>query len=117
MLGKLLPKSVKSYVHKEFRWLFKANLPSLVPDLMQSANYFPYRQNANVYSLPKPTPNGHPSPTAETVAVPPRELWVHYGRTAEEYLESGRQDVARMREVLARAGVALEAAPRVLELG
>jgi ubiquinone/menaquinone biosynthesis C-methylase UbiE len=113
MIGMLIPKSVKNYVHHEFRWLFKANLRSLMPELMQGANYFPYRQNAELYSFPK---NGHPRSVAQA-PVPPQELWVHYGRTPEEHLESGREDVARMREVLARAGVSLEDAPRILELG
>src|SRR5688572_18236017 len=113
MIGMLIPKSVKNYVHHEFRWLFKANLRSLMPELMQGANYFPYRQYAELYSFPK---NGHPRSVAQA-PVPPQELWVHYGRTPEEHLESGREDVARMREVLARAGVSLEDAPRILELG
>jgi ubiquinone/menaquinone biosynthesis C-methylase UbiE len=50
--------------------------------------------------------------------VPPRNLWIGYGDNEAEYVESGRLDVARMREILASAGLELSGATRpVLDLG
>jgi ubiquinone/menaquinone biosynthesis C-methylase UbiE len=42
---------------------------------------------------------------------------VNYGVSAEDYLESGRCDVAKMREILHQAGFPIERTERVLEFG
>jgi SAM-dependent methyltransferase len=49
--------------------------------------------------------------------VPPVELWENYGLTTEEYLESGRLDVATMLRLLTEAHGSLPPLGRVLDLG
>jgi len=49
--------------------------------------------------------------------IPPQALWIGYGRTPEEYVESGREHVERMRDILRGSGFELPAAPRILDLG
>jgi ubiquinone/menaquinone biosynthesis C-methylase UbiE len=44
-------------------------------------------------------------------------LWLGYGRTIEEWLESGRRHVGKMRELLAATGYEIKEGDRVLELG
>jgi SAM-dependent methyltransferase len=76
--------------------------------------YFPYVPEASCYVLPKAAaPPGAPPP------VPPRETWISekYGKTAEEYLASGRRDTQEMLDILNRAGVAVEALGHILEFG
>src|SRR5262249_38850582 len=54
---------------------------------------------------------------AETgLPIPPPELWAGYGNTVEFYLY-GKHDVGIMRGLAADAGLALEQAGRVLDLG
>lgn len=53
-----------------------------------------------------------------TLPVPPRDLWLGYGASEAEYLESGRQDANRMIGLLAAHGLDLAANVRsVLDLG
>jgi SAM-dependent methyltransferase len=51
--------------------------------------------------------------------VPPRETWISekYGKTADEYLTSGRCDVQDMVDILGRAGVSLDGVGHILEFG
>lgn len=59
-------------------------------------------------------PVGRDSP----LPVPPRDLWLGYGRTEEEFVSSGRDDVARMATILRPLGFDLAAPTRpVLDLG
>jgi SAM-dependent methyltransferase len=78
--------------------------------------YRPYLREAPGYVLPKvrvEVSAGAPRP------VPPKEQWISakYGKTAEEYLASGRRDTQEMLDILHRAGVALEAPGHILDFG
>ena len=78
--------------------------------------YYPYCPGARSYVLPKVARQdgdglGHP--------VPPRSQWISekYGKTAEEYLASGRRDLQDMENVLTRAGLSLADLGNILEFG
>lgn len=59
-----------------------------------------------------------PNPSSEDdFPVPPKELWQGYGSSPEEYLESGRDNMATMLEILLKAGESPETLTRVLDLG
>jgi SAM-dependent methyltransferase len=49
--------------------------------------------------------------------VPPEHLWLQYGRTADEYLVSGRDDVDVMLRLLKSAGAAPDGLGDVLDVG
>ena len=49
--------------------------------------------------------------------IPEAELWLGYGSTAEEYLESGRADIERMRSVLSDTGFEISTKSRILDFG
>jgi ubiquinone/menaquinone biosynthesis C-methylase UbiE len=58
------------------------------------------------------------STTEGELPVPPPQLWLGYGSCQEEYLESGRLDVERMRATLSSAGEILsKSGVKVLDLG
>jgi SAM-dependent methyltransferase len=76
--------------------------------------YFPFMPEASCYVVPKVRmAQGTPRP------VPPSETWISgkYGRTADEYLASGKRDVQDMLDILERAGVALTSSGNILEFG
>lgn len=73
--------------------------------------FLPYRPSARAYSLPLRRPR------AGALPVPPRELWIDYAGSEEEFLAGGREHVARMRELCAAHDKPLEEAGRILELG
>jgi len=56
------------------------------------------------------------STSHEDDPVPPSDLWEGYGKTADEYLSSGREHVAQMMQNLAAHGVTMPLR-RVLEFG
>lgn len=59
-----------------------------------------------------------PGPLADDgYAVPPVDLWQGYAETPEEFLETGRVDVATMLDILAKAAAPVETFGRVLDFG
>ena len=59
-----------------------------------------------------------PAPGVERLPLPPPALWLGYGESEADYLDSGAKDVRVMTELLAGAGLDLMAPPApVLELG
>jgi SAM-dependent methyltransferase len=56
--------------------------------------------------------------SSDSLPVPPRELWLGYGSTEQEYLDSGRTDTERMVAILAEAGYSVGASDLpILDLG
>lgn len=49
--------------------------------------------------------------------VPPQNLWMSYGKTADIYLDSGKHDIQVMRTLLEEAGFRFTPGQRVLEWG
>ncbi len=78
--------------------------------------YFPYMPEASSYVLPRV--GAVVSPVADR-PVPPKETWISdkYGKTADEYLASGKRDLQDMLDILDRAGVSLETSGHILEFG
>jgi ubiquinone/menaquinone biosynthesis C-methylase UbiE len=71
----------------------------------------PFGGNATEYVVPPCPPPSDPLP------VPPRELWLGYAETAEEYLACGRDDMTMMLAILRRAGQSPETLRTVLDFG
>jgi len=82
-------------------------------DVSISSRFLPYAPESDAWVLP---PRARRPPDAQ-LPVPPRDLWLGYGRTPEEYLASGRRDVESMRTLLSEAGTELSSCRRILDLG
>jgi ubiquinone/menaquinone biosynthesis C-methylase UbiE len=115
-IRKLIPRFIRQRLEGEYRWQLTKMLPSLSSSLMQFGNFYPHLPDSDSYTLPA-FPKCSGVSAESTYPVPPSDLWVNYGTSAEEYLESGRQDVAKMREILAQSSNPIEGANRILELG
>jgi ubiquinone/menaquinone biosynthesis C-methylase UbiE len=55
--------------------------------------------------------------SSDDFPVPPKDLWQGYGNSPKDYLESGRDNMATMLEILGKAGASPETLTRVLDLG
>lgn len=101
---------VLQYLFAKFQSLFIQ--PTILPYFV---TFFPYKRSSYAYVLPKVEPpqagrkSGLPNP--------PEHLWLGYGRTIGEWLESGQRHVAKMRSLLAESGYQFEQGHRVLEMG
>ena len=82
-------------------------------DVSISSRFLPYAPESDAWVLP---PRARRPPDAH-LPVPPRDLWLGYGRTPEEYLASGRRDVESMRTLLSEAGTEWSSCRRILDLG
>ena len=82
-------------------------------DASISSRFLPYAPESDAWALP---PRAR-RPAGAELPVPPRDLWLRYGKTPEEYLAGGRRDVESMRLLLSEAGIDLSSCKRVLDLG
>jgi ubiquinone/menaquinone biosynthesis C-methylase UbiE len=86
--------------------------PTILPYFI---TFFPHRRSSYAYVIPKLVP---PEATGKSdLPTPPESLWLGYGRTIEEWLESGRRHVGKMRSILSDSGFAFEDGNRILEMG
>ena len=106
-----LPRFAKAHIGRNFLRM----LPGAASSLMLHSHYYAHDARNDSYILPE-FPDGAPAP-GSAFAVPPSHLWVNYGRTTEEHLETGRMDVESMRAILARADRPIERADRILDFG
>jgi SAM-dependent methyltransferase len=59
-----------------------------------------------------------PANAGAALPVPPRDLWLDYGDDEQSYVESGREDTARMLEIIARSDAGFDPGARpILDLG
>lgn len=97
-----------------------AALPQVVMDLLPdnpclAAVVHPYQEGFPV-GIPRVPPGDDGQLDAAGLPVPPRALWEGYGPTAADYLDAGRMQSARLRELLDEAGMPLASAARILDL-
>jgi ubiquinone/menaquinone biosynthesis C-methylase UbiE len=86
--------------------------PTILPYFV---TFFPYKRMSYAYALPKNPPRG---PIGDPgLPTPPENLWLGYGRTIDEWLESGKRHIDKMRSILTDSGFSFEPGCRVLELG
>jgi SAM-dependent methyltransferase len=91
-------------------------LPGVAPSMMQLGHFWPHAYTAQSYARPT-TDRGPLGPAAGAdLPVPPEDFWAYYCTDAASFLESGRQDVGTMREIITSHGGSLDV-ERVLDLG
>lgn len=83
-----------------------------------AGQYFAEEPDAIHYRLPLPAsyPSGAVTDAA-TLPVPPRSLWLGYGSSEADYLDSGRGNVVEMLKVVRADGFDFGDAPRILDWG
>ena len=81
-----------------------------------SAKHVPLQASRPYPLLVRPA-RQEPTDAANTLSVPPSELWSGWGPTAADYVETGRADIDAMSRVLGTAGFDMSAAGRVLDFG
>ena len=86
--------------------------PTILPYFV---TFFPYKRSSYAYVVRKV--NRSQEFEFSRLPVPPEKLWLGYGKTAEEWLESGQRHVAVMRNLLAESDYHFGDGHRVLELG
>jgi SAM-dependent methyltransferase len=80
-----------------------------------AAKFYPYEEARRSYILPKV---GHECPKNESdLPIPPKDLWLGYGETSEEYLAWGRDQIRKMKDILEASGFSLGQGSRVLDFG
>jgi SAM-dependent methyltransferase len=112
----LLMQKFRNRVKRELNRQVMRAVRSEMSQLMQFAHHIPHRPDENSYVLPAYTAPTDFNPVSP-LPVPPSDLWVGYGSSAAEYLESGRQDVEKMRQILEQSGAPIDKAERILEFG
>jgi ubiquinone/menaquinone biosynthesis C-methylase UbiE len=114
MLELLIPGPIKRYLRGRTTFHIKSVLAGMNEQFMQSTHYFPLNGTDDLL-MPKGS-NEAPNNRASG-PCPPSHLWVNYGRTGEEYLETGRKDVEIMLDIFREAGASRETGQRILEFG
>lgn len=84
-------------------------------EIMTDFTFYPFRKGELDFVIPKEQPAPEIAP--DGLPIPPQELWIGYGKTAEEYLGSGQKDVATMVRLLADTSFELGPQSRVLDFG
>ena len=79
------------------------------------AKFFPYKPHSRSYILPRSTPSDE-APEGQ-LPIPPRNLWLGYAKTPEQYLASGHRRADQMREILATVGFKLQPGAKILDFG
>jgi hypothetical protein len=108
MLSKVLPKSVNALVRRE--------LARLVSSVMPYHQGFAPHQGTRPYVVPQ-VPHEREFHPVSSLPVPPVDLWIGYGATADEYLSIGRYDVQTMERLLSASSTSFASCGRILELG
>lgn len=116
LLSRITPGPVRRFL----RWALQPLLERSVHEVMTrtpviDGRHFPIRPLDDAYVIPKGVREDAGSP--DGMPIPPRELWWDYAPTAERYLEIGRLNIARMREILSANGGDLQAGMRILDFG
>ena len=112
MIHKIIPASVRMRLRNKIREaaLSGTNLP------LSAVKYIPYKHETSSYFLPKKPHNGR-EVYQPGLPIPPKELWLGYGRTKEEYLVSGEVHVRCMLDTISTSDFSLNSGDRVLDFG
>ncbi|MBS1966927.1 MAG: class I SAM-dependent methyltransferase [Chloroflexi bacterium SZAS-1] len=110
MLLKYLRTQIENRVKN---WLLRLTSSPLLGYLPP---FVPYESGRNTYMIPVAAhPEGRR--VSHDFPVPPKELWLGYGTTAQVYLEAGRHHVNRMLQITEGSGWSLPADARVMDFG
>lgn len=93
---------------------FASSLAPYGANPIRYIKYLPSSNGSSSYSLIYNPPNN----TDSLLPVPPQELWLGYGSTPDEYVDSGKQDIDKMLNILSDVGFAInDNKEPILDLG
>jgi ubiquinone/menaquinone biosynthesis C-methylase UbiE len=75
--------------------------------------YYPYKAREQCYAIPRTLASG--DRIANGLPVPPQPLWMGYGKTAEEYLDRGKNHADAMLKLVEASGFAPSQGSRILD--
>lgn len=78
--------------------------------------YYPYQLEQGFYIVPKLSTTDGDCDDAG-LPIPPKDVWFGYGGTTEEYLNSGKEHIDKMKQILHSTDFSLEKANRILDFG
>jgi len=112
MMKTIIPSPVRIWLRTRIRQaaLNGANLP------LTAVKYVPYKCDTSSYFIPK-KPGNTQEVCKRGLPIPPKELWLGYGTTKEEYLTSGEVHVHNMFEAVTASGFSLKSRDRILDFG
>jgi ubiquinone/menaquinone biosynthesis C-methylase UbiE len=93
--------------------LFLKVSESVMRDPHVADKFYPYKPYQSDYILLKS--GGERSGLG--LPTPPQELWMGYGPTTEDFLNSGKVDVDKMKKILGSVGFRIQDGNRVLDFG
>jgi len=112
MIESIIPQPIRIWLRTKIKEtvLGGTNLP------VTTMKYIPYEKGSSCYVLPK-EPDDNTAVCSSGLPIPPRDLWLGYGNSQEEFLSSGEEHVSKMLEILKRSGFSFAAGKRVLDFG
>lgn len=114
---KWISKRLKSWlINNLIQGRIATQIARLLKLPITAIKYFPYKCGEDSYYIPK-SPDIGIERCMDGLPIPPIPLWQGYGKTSGEYLESGREHVQKMLEILREANFQLGDGKRILELG
>lgn len=103
-------KNLKAYLRQRLK-----NTVFDYRSIMTDFTFYPYKRNEQNFVIPKDV---LPAELCENgLPIPPQDLWIGYGKTKKEYLESGKKDVETMSGLLEKTDFSLTPQHRVLDFG
>jgi SAM-dependent methyltransferase len=81
-----------------------------------AAKFYPYQKDSSSFVVLAPSTEQEQS-GGRLLPIPPQWLWMGYGDTPEQYLESGRASFEHITRVTSASGFSFEAAMRILDFG
>ncbi len=111
MIQKWVPRPIRLWLRQRLRETVLVGMALPVSVL----KYQPYVKDSDSYVLPKVV-----CPRLDVdsgLPVPPREMWLGYADTQEEYLASGKRHVSNMLDILSASRFSLDPGRRILDFG
>lgn len=92
---------------------FASSLAPYGANPIRYIKYLPSSRKSSDYSL-----TYTPHLTGSPLPVPPQDLWLGYGSTQDEYLDSGKKDIDKMIDILSSVGFSISDNKKpILDLG
>src|SRR4029450_4690447 len=89
---------------------------SLMDNPRIAAKFYPYQENRTSYVRLKPTIDDKRL-YESALPIPPKELWMCFEETGEEYLSSGREHVDKMKTITRASDLSFRPGDRILDFG
>lgn len=86
----------------------------MLSDPSLSAKFHPYEAEQVFYIVPKPSSGDKEH---SSLPVPPQQLWMGYGTSTEEFLNSGKIHIDKMETILESTGFFIKDANHILDVG